>query len=51
MRKIGLLAVIVCTAAIARAEPLLPTADGTTWQYESTEALGGPAATAPTAVP
>jgi hypothetical protein len=38
-------------AAIARAEPLLPTADGTTWQYESTEALGGPAAAAPTAVP
>jgi hypothetical protein len=51
MRKIGLLAVIACTAAIARAEPLLPTADGTTWQYESTEELGGPAATAPTTVP
>ena len=47
MRIVPLLAVTLFAAAIARAEPLLPTADGTTWQYESTEELGGPAATAP----
>lgn len=51
MRKIALIGVLACTATIARAEPLLPTADGTTWQYESTEELGGPAAAAPTTVP
>ena len=50
MRKIGLIAMIACTAAIVRAEPLLPTADGITWQYESNEELGGPAAGAPTTV-
>ena len=47
MRIVPLLAVPLFAAAIARAEPLLPTADGTTWQYESTEELGGPAAAAP----
>jgi hypothetical protein len=51
MRKIGLIGMIACTAVLARAETLLPTADGTTWQYESTEELGGPAAAAPTTVP
>jgi hypothetical protein len=51
MRKIGLLAMIACMAVIARGEALLPTADGTTWPYESTEELGGPAAAAPTTVP
>lgn len=51
MRKIALIGVLVCTATIARAEPLLPTADGTIWQYESTEELGGPAAAVPTTVP
>src|SRR2546423_10989636 len=50
MRKIGLVAMIACTAAIVRAEPLVPTADGAIWQYESTEELGGPDAAAPTAV-
>ena len=50
MRKIGLLGMIACTAIVARAEALLPTADGTTWSYESTEELGGPAAAAPTTV-
>ncbi len=50
MRKIGLIGMIACTAVFARAEALLPTADGTTWQYESTEELGGPAAAAPTTV-
>jgi hypothetical protein len=48
MRKIGLIMMIACAAAIVRAEPLLPTADGTAWQYESTEELGGPDAAAPT---
>ena len=51
MKKIGLIGMIACAAVIARAEPLLPTADGTVWQYESTEELGGPAAAAPTTVP
>jgi hypothetical protein len=51
MKKIGLLGMIACTAAIARAEALLPTADGTTWSYELNEELGGPAAAAPTTVP
>src|ERR1700716_1110766 len=51
MKKIGLIGMIACTAAIVRAEALLPTADGTTWEYESTEELGGPAAAAPTTVP
>jgi len=44
MRKIGLIATLVFAAAIARAEQLLPTADGMTWHYVSTEELGGPAA-------
>ena len=47
MRIVHLLAVTLFAAAIARAEPLLPMAEGTTWQYESTEELGGPAAAAP----
>jgi hypothetical protein len=52
MRKIGLLiGMIACAAVIARAEALLPTADGVTWQYESKEELGGPAAAAPTTAP
>jgi hypothetical protein len=51
MRKIGLIGMIACTAVFARAEALLPTADGTTWSYELTEELGGPAAAAPTTVP
>ena len=50
MRKIGLIVMIACTTAIVRAEPLLPMADGITWQYESTEELGGPDAAAPTSV-
>ena len=48
MRKFGLSAVLIF-AAIARAEPVLPTAPGTTWRYELTEELGGPAAAAPSA--
>jgi predicted Rdx family selenoprotein len=34
-------------ALAARAEPLMPTEEGTTWQYELVEELGGPAAAAP----
>lgn len=44
MRKIGLIATLVFAVAIARADQLLPTADGTTWQYDSAEEVGGPAA-------
>jgi hypothetical protein len=51
MRKMGLIGMVVCTAVIARAETLLPTAEGTTWQYQSTEELGGPAAAPATTVP
>jgi hypothetical protein len=51
MRKLLLSGIIVLAAAIGRAEPLLPTAEGTTWHYESTEELGGPAAAAPTTAP
>ena len=47
MRKLGLTATLVFAVAVARADQLLPTADGTTWQYESTEEFGGPAATPP----
>ncbi len=47
--RIGSLVVILgLPAAIAAAEPIVPTADGTTWQYETTEELGGPAAAPPT---
>ena len=44
MRKVGLAAILAFAAITARAEPLLPTADGTTWQYESKEEFGGPTA-------
>jgi predicted Rdx family selenoprotein len=48
MRKAGLAVMILWAAAAARAEPLLPTDDGTTWQYELLEEQGGPAAGPPT---
>ena len=47
MRKLLLSGIIVLAAAVGRAEPLLPATEGTTWHYESTEELGGPAAAAP----
>jgi hypothetical protein len=50
MRKIGLVAIVVFAAAVARAEQLLPAADGTTWQYDSTEEFGGPDARPPAKV-
>lgn len=49
MRKIGLIAFLGLAAAVAHAEPLLPTAEGTTWRYESNEETGGPAAAPPSA--
>jgi hypothetical protein len=48
MRMPAVIAIVMLAAAVARAEPLLPTAEGTIWQYESIEELGGPAAGAPT---
>jgi hypothetical protein len=50
MRKLILSGIIVLAATISRAEPILPITEGTTWHYESTEELGGPAAAAPTTV-
>jgi hypothetical protein len=44
MRKLGLSVALLFAATVARGEPLLPVADGTTWRYESTEEFGGPAA-------
>jgi hypothetical protein len=48
MRIVCFLVLLGLPAAFAQAEPLFPTADGTTWQYETTEELGGPAAPPPT---
>lgn len=42
---------LVGALAIARGEPALSTAEGTTWLYELREELGGPAAAAPTTAP
>ena len=47
MRIALLLGIIVLPAALVRAEALFPTAEGTTWLYESVEELGGPAAAPP----
>lgn len=43
MRKPFLAAALVLAAISLRAEPLLPTGEGTTWEYESTETLTGAA--------
>jgi hypothetical protein len=51
MRFACLLVIVGLPAALARAEPLLPTADGTTWQYEMTEEMAGPAAAPPARTP
>ena len=48
MRKLALTGIIVLAAAVVRAEPILPTATGTTWRYEAKEEFGGPAAASPT---
>jgi predicted Rdx family selenoprotein len=47
MRKAGFAWMFLLVALAARAEPLMPTEEGTTWQYELVEELGGPAAAAP----
>lgn len=44
MRFAPFLCFFLMSAALARAEALLPTADGTIWHYASVEELGGPAA-------
>lgn len=43
MRKSSLAAVLLLAAVSVRAEALLPTAEGTTWEYELTETLTGTA--------
>lgn len=43
MRKSFLAAALLLAAISVRAEALLPTAEGTTWEYESTETLTGSA--------
>ena len=48
MRTLALIGTVLLAASVARAEPLLPTAEGTTWQYELVEELGGASASAPT---
>jgi predicted Rdx family selenoprotein len=47
MKVACLLSLVMLPAALARADALLPVAEGTTWQYESVEELGGPAAAPP----
>jgi len=42
MRKSFLAIALVLAAVLARAEALLPTAEGTSWEYESTATLPGP---------
>jgi hypothetical protein len=44
-------ALLLLAAGSARADALLPTEDGTTWQYESVEEQGGPAAGQATTTP
>lgn len=44
MKKFGLAVLLALAGFAARAEPLLPTAEGTTWTFDSTEESGGPGA-------
>ncbi|HVF70415.1 MAG TPA: hypothetical protein VM940_02295 [Chthoniobacterales bacterium] len=44
MSKLGIAFLFFLAAVTARAEEFLPTAEGTTWEYSSTEEFGGPAA-------
>ena len=44
MKTSVLAGLLLLVSTIARAESFFPTADGTTWEYELTEELGGPAA-------
>ena len=43
MRKSFLAAALLFAAVSARADPLLPTGEGTSWEYDSTETLTGAA--------
>jgi hypothetical protein len=40
MRKIFRVVAWLCASTLARAEPILPTAEGTTWKYEMTQQFG-----------
>jgi hypothetical protein len=51
MRKLALTATLILAALAARGQALLPTADGTTWRYQSTEEFGGPGAGEPSTFP
>lgn len=42
MRKLALTATLIFLTVLARADQLMPTAEGTTWLYQSTEEVGGP---------
>lgn len=42
MRKLGLTATLIFLAVLARADQLMPTAEGTTWLYQSNAESGGP---------
>src|SRR5207248_8356347 len=46
-RIFSLIAAFLLAAVVLRAEQLLPTAPGTSWQYDSKEEFGGPAAERP----
>ena len=47
MSKPGFLFFLAIAVVTARAETLFPTTDGLSWQYQSREEFGGPAAAAP----
>jgi len=51
MRIACLFVLLGLPLALVRAEQLLPTAEGTTWQYEMVEELGGPGAAPPSTSP
>src|SRR5438552_16582993 len=40
MRKIFHVVAWLCASTLARAEPILPTTEGTTWKYEMTQEFG-----------
>jgi hypothetical protein len=42
MRKLGVTVFVIFFAALARADQIMPTAEGTTWLYQSNEEPGGP---------
>ncbi|MCA1658595.1 MAG: hypothetical protein LC627_04770, partial [Verrucomicrobiaceae bacterium] len=41
MGKLGLVAALIFWAALARADQIMPTAEGTTWLYQSKAESGG----------